>query len=214
MACLDWIRLLQKYRVIAVIRSPQFHIGWQMAKSVIQGGVQLVEITWNSEFPEQLIAQLRSDFPESVIGAGTLLTLEDLQRAVDAGSQFLFSPHTNSQLIRAANQAGVPIVPGAFSPTEIVTAWQAGADCVKVFPISALGGATYLKSLKGPLGQIPLIPTGGIRFDNAQGFLAVGAVAVGLSSDFFPKSLVETENWPAITQRTAQFLETISSRMK
>jgi 2-dehydro-3-deoxyphosphogluconate aldolase/(4S)-4-hydroxy-2-oxoglutarate aldolase len=98
-------------------------------------------------------------------------------------------------------EAGIPIVPGALSPTEIVTAWQAGASCIKVFPIEAVGGANYIKSLQGPLGQIPLIPTGGVTLENAKEFIIAGAVAVGLSGELFPKSLVVAEDWEAVAQR-------------
>jgi 2-dehydro-3-deoxyphosphogluconate aldolase/(4S)-4-hydroxy-2-oxoglutarate aldolase len=146
------------------------------------------------------LLELRSEFPSFSIGTGTLLNLEQLQQAIDCGAQFLFTPHTDVAMIKTAVDAGVPIVPGAFSPTEIVTAWQAGATCVKVFPISALGGAAYLKSLQGPLGHIPLIPTGGVTLENAKVFIDAGAIAVGLAGDLFPKHLVENRDWRAIVQ--------------
>ena len=132
-----------------------------MAQAVAAGGMRLIEITWNSERAADLISQLQSELPNCVIGSGTLLTLEDLQGAIAAGAQFCFTPHTNLTLIQAAAKRQMPIIPGALSPTEIVTAWQAGAPCVKVFPVGAVGGAGYIRSLQGPLGQIPLIPTGG-----------------------------------------------------
>ena len=103
-------------------------------------------------------------------------------------------------MIKTAVEAGVPIASGAFAPTGIVTAWQAGATCVKVFPISGLGGAAYLKSLQGPLGHIPLIPTGGGTVENAKVFIDAGAIAVGLAGDLFPKHLVENRDWRAIVQ--------------
>lgn len=196
----SWLTLLKKHRAIAVIRSSEKELAWQMASSVAAGGIQFIEITWNTHKAAELIAQLRSEFPTFSIGTGTLLNLEQLQQAIDCGAQFLFTPHTDVAMIKTAVDAGVPIVPGAFSPTEIVTAWQAGATCVKVFPISALGGATYLKSLQGPLGHIPLIPTGGVTLENAKVFIDAGAIAVGLAGDLFPKHLVENRDWRAIVQ--------------
>jgi 2-dehydro-3-deoxyphosphogluconate aldolase/(4S)-4-hydroxy-2-oxoglutarate aldolase len=196
----SWLTLLKKHRAIAVIRSSEKELAWQMASSVAAGGIQFIEITWNTHKASELIAQLRSEFPSFSIGTGTLLNLEQLQQAIDCGAQFLFTPHTDVAMIKTAVDAGVPIVPGAFSPTEIVTAWQAGATCVKVFPISALGGATYLKSLQGPLGHIPLIPTGGVTLENAKVFIDAGAIAVGLAGDLFPKHLVENRDWRAIVQ--------------
>ena len=196
----SWLTLLKKHRAIAVIRSSEKELAWQMASAVATGGIQFIEITWNTHKAAELIAQLRSEFPTFSIGTGTLLNLEQLQQAIDCGAQFLFTPHTEVAMIKTAVDAGVPIVPGAFSPTEIVSAWQAGATCVKVFPISALGGAAYLKSLQGPLGQIPLIPTGGVTLENAKVFIDAGAIAVGLAGDLFPKHLVENRDWRAIVQ--------------
>ena len=196
----SWLTLLKKHRAIAVIRSSKKELAWQMASSVAAGGIQFIEITWNTHKAAELIAELRSEFPSFSIGTGTLLNLEQLQQAIDCGAQFLFTPHTDVAMIKTAVDAGVPIVPGAFSPTEIVTAWQAGATCVKVFPISALGGAAYLKSLQGPLGHIPVIPTGGVTLENAKVFIDAGAIAVGLAGDLFPKHLVENRDWRAIVQ--------------
>ncbi|MEG4166979.1 MULTISPECIES: bifunctional 4-hydroxy-2-oxoglutarate aldolase/2-dehydro-3-deoxy-phosphogluconate aldolase [unclassified Microcoleus] len=196
----SWLTLLKKHRAIAVIRSSEKELASQMAKAVAAGGIQFIEITWNTHKAAEVIAELRSEFPTFSIGTGTLLNLEELQQAIDCGAQFLFTPHTDLAMIKTAVDAGVPIVPGAFSPTEIVTAWQAGATCVKVFPISALGGAAYLKSLQGPLGNIPLIPTGGVTLENAKVFIDAGAIAVGLAGDLFPKHLVENRDWRAIVQ--------------
>ncbi len=194
----SWLTLLKKHRAIAVIRSSDKELAWQMASAVAAGGIQFIEITWNTDKATELIAELRSEFPTFTIGTGTLLHLEQLQQAIDCGAQFLFTPHTNVTMIQAAVDAGVPIVPGAFSPTEIMTAWQAGATCVKVFPIAGLGGAAYLKSLQGPLGDIPLIPTGGVTLENAKVFIDAGAIAVGLAGDLFPKDLVQNRDWRAI----------------
>ncbi len=197
---LTWLSLLKTRRAIAVIRSDDREMAWQMAQAVAKGGIEFIEITWNTEKSGELISQLRWELPEFSIGTGTLLNLEQLQEAIACGAQFLFTPHTDVAMIKAAVDAGVPIVPGAFSPTEIVTAWQAGATCVKVFPISSLGGAAYLKALQGPLGEIPLIPTGGVTLDNAKVFIDAGAIAVGLAGDLFPKDLVANGHWEAIAE--------------
>jgi 2-dehydro-3-deoxyphosphogluconate aldolase / (4S)-4-hydroxy-2-oxoglutarate aldolase len=196
----SWLTLLKKHRAIAVIRSSDKELAREMASAVAAGGIQFIEITWNTHKATELIAELRCEFPTFTIGTGTLLHLEQLQQAIDCGAQFLFTPHTDVTMIQAAVHAGVPIVPGAFSPTEIITAWQAGASCVKVFPIAGLGGAAYLKSLQGPLGDIPLIPTGGVTVENAKVFIDAGAIAVGLAGDLFPKHLVQNRDWRAIVE--------------
>jgi 2-dehydro-3-deoxyphosphogluconate aldolase/(4S)-4-hydroxy-2-oxoglutarate aldolase len=206
-----WLTLLRQHRAIAVIRSSQVSLGHQMAQAVAVGGMSLIEITWNSDRASELISKLRRELPTCLIGTGTLLNLDQLQQAVDAGAQFLFTPHVDLSLIAAAVEAGVPVIPGALSPTEIVTAWNAGASCVKVFPIEAVGGANYLKCLQGPLGQIPLIPTGGVTLENAKEFIAAGAIAVGLSGDLFPKALIAAGDWEAIAQRAKTIKQLLTS---
>lgn len=202
-----WLNQLKKQRAIAVIRYQKIDKGLEMAKAVARGGIRLIEITWNSEKAAELIIRLREELPTCTIGAGTILNRDELQQAIDIGCQFLFSPHTNPELIKTAEKAGVPMIPGALSPTEIVTAWQSGATCVKIFPISAVGGAAYLKSLQGPLGQIPLIPTGGITTENAREFIAAGAVAVALGGNLFPAEAIATGNWEAIARKTEYLLQ-------
>lgn len=201
-----WLDLLRHYRAIAVIRSPDLKLGMQLAHAVAQGGMGLIEITWNSDRPADLIALLRQQLPHCTIGAGTLLTREQVQEAIACGAEFLFSPHTHPPLIEQAISAHIPIIPGALTPTEIVRAWQTGASSVKVFPIQAVGGSHYLKSLHGPLGHIPLIPTGGVTLENAPDLIKAGAIAVGLSSQLFPPSLVKAQNWLAIAENSRQLL--------
>ncbi|MBD0261155.1 MAG: bifunctional 4-hydroxy-2-oxoglutarate aldolase/2-dehydro-3-deoxy-phosphogluconate aldolase [Tolypothrix sp. Co-bin9] len=195
-----WLSQLQKHRAIAVIRAPEFDLGRKMAMAIASGGMQLIEITWNSDRAAELIAQLRLELPECIIGTGTLLNLNHMEEAIASGAQFLFTPHVDSTMIQTAVANNVPIIPGALTPTEIVNAYTQGASCVKVFPVQAVGGANYIKSLQGPLGKIPLIPTGGVTLENAEEFIAAGAVAVGLSSELFPKKLVNSGDWEAIAK--------------
>ncbi len=206
----DWLTLLKKHRAIAVIRAPEFELGRKMALAIAEGGMRLIEITWNSDRGAELISQLRSELPDCIIGTGTLLNKQHLSAAIACGSQFLFTPHVDISMIQAAVEKNVPIIPGALTPTEIVTAWTQGASCVKVFPVQAVGGASYIKSLQGPLAQIPLIPTGGVTIENTREFLEAGAIAVGLSSELFPKSLVISENWDAIAQLAQNLIQKIS----
>jgi 2-dehydro-3-deoxyphosphogluconate aldolase / (4S)-4-hydroxy-2-oxoglutarate aldolase len=205
-----WLSLLKKYRAIAVIRAPKRQLGKQMAQATAAGGMGLIEITWNSDQAPELIAELRSELPECLIGTGTLFTVEDVKNAIASGAQFLFSPHTNPAMIQVAKQAEIPMIPGALSPTEIINAWQTGASCVKVFPISAVGGVNYIKSIKGPMGNIPLIPTGGVTLNNAAAFIQAGAMAVGLAGDLFPPALMAEQNWDAIAHKTQTLLQQFS----
>jgi 2-dehydro-3-deoxyphosphogluconate aldolase/(4S)-4-hydroxy-2-oxoglutarate aldolase len=208
----SWLSLVQQYRAIAVIRAPDLALGYKMAKAAASGGMRLIEITWNTDQPAELISQLRSEFPWCQVGTGTLLNLDQLQQAIAAGAQFLFTPHIDPVLIQAAIEAGIPIVPGALTTTEIVTAWNAGASCVKVFPIQTVGGVEYIRSLKPVLSNIPLIPTGGVTVANANKFLEAGAIAVGLAGDLFPQPLVAAEDWEAIAQRTSTLMQQLTQR--
>ena len=205
-----WLSQLQKHRAIAVIRAPKIEVGQQMAMAVASGGMELIEITWNSSQAGELITQLRAELPACTIGTGTLFNVQQLEEAIASGAQFLFTPHVDPAMIQAAQQEDVPIIPGAMTPTEIVTAWSQGASCVKVFPVQAVGGADYIKSLQGPLGQIPLIPTGGVTLENAKEFLQAGAIAVGLSSELFPKKLVTEGNWEAIASGARKLIQQLS----
>jgi 2-dehydro-3-deoxyphosphogluconate aldolase/(4S)-4-hydroxy-2-oxoglutarate aldolase len=205
-----WLKVLQQERAIAVIRAQNWEQGCLMAKAVAAGGMKLIEITWNSDRPEKTISYLRSELPDCQIGSGTLLNLEQLEKAIASGAEFLFTPHIDLTLIQTAIKANIPIVPGALSPTEIVTAWQAGASCVKVFPIQAVGGVNYIRSLQGPLGNIPLIPTGGVTLKNALEFLQAGAIAVGLAGDLFPQNLISKGDWQAISRNAQTLMQQIN----
>lgn len=207
----DWLELVQQQRAIAVIRAPQIFLAQEMAKAVAAGGICLIEITWNTEGAANLISQLRSELPTCRIGTGTLVDVQQTREAIAAGAQFLFSPHTNSALIEVAVNADIPIIPGALSPTEIVTAWQAGASSVKVFPVQAMGGASYIQSLQGPLGKIPLIPTGGVTVSNAASFVQAGAVAVGLAGDLFPQLALAKQDWTMVAQQARKLVQALQN---
>ena len=197
----SWQTLLKQHRAIAVIRTDDINLGLNMAKAVAAGGMRLIEITWNSQNPIELIQQLKRELPHCIIGTGTILTQEALKAAIKCGIQFCFTPHVSQSLIQTAIDHQIPIIPGALSPTEIITAWQAGASCVKVFPVQAIGGVAYIKGLQGPLGSIPLIPTGGVTLENAAYFIEAGAIAVGLSGQLFPRQAIQRQDWQMITQQ-------------
>ncbi|PZD70384.1 Putative KHG/KDPG aldolase [Acaryochloris thomasi RCC1774] len=196
-----WLDLVQQQRAFAVIRAPELSLGLQMARAVAASGLELIEIAWNSDQAPVLIETLRKELPHCQIGVGTIMDRAGLRDAIASGIQFCFSPHTNPDLIAMARSHNIPMISGALTPTEIVTAWQAGATCVKVFPVQSVGGCNYIHSIQGPLGQIPLIPTGGVTLENAMGFIEAGAIAVGLSSSLFPQLSIQNQDWDDITQR-------------
>ncbi|MEY2857455.1 MAG: hypothetical protein RLZZ74_1767 [Cyanobacteriota bacterium] len=196
-----WLQLLRQHKAIAVIRCDDFNLAYNMAQAVAAAGMNLIEITWNSDRPAQLIAQLREELPHCTIGTGTILDLNQLATAVDAGAQFAFSPGFDVRLLETClSRYQIPFIPGIFTPSEAINAWQQGAEVVKVFPIKSLGGAEYIKCLQGPLGHIPFIPTGGVTVDNAVEMIAAGAIAVGISSSLFPTEAIANQQWSEITE--------------
>jgi 2-dehydro-3-deoxyphosphogluconate aldolase/(4S)-4-hydroxy-2-oxoglutarate aldolase len=209
----SFLALLRQHRAIAVIRAPTLAVGLRLAHAAAAGGLRLIEITWNSAHPEVLVNKLRHQLPQCTIGIGTALSPADLTAAKTAGAQFCFCPHTDPALIDLARGMAIPIVPGALTPNEIVMAWQTGAAAVKVFPVGALGGASYVRAVRGPLGHIPLVPTGGVTVDNAAAMVQAGAIAVGLSTNLFPRALVAAQNWGAIAQISADLVHRLRKVM-
>ncbi len=207
----SWLSIVSKYRLIAVIRAENVALGIKMAHAVAKGGVKLIEITWNSQQPLVLVKRLRKELPDCYIGVGTILSIKDLKNAIESGIQFAFSPHLSSELIDFAHSRDIPFIPGALSPTEIINAFNYGAKTVKVFPIKSMGGVDYLKNILAPTPHLKLIPTGGVRFDNAEDFIKNGAVGIGLATDLFPPDLLATEDWNAITLRAKEMQQKLEN---
>jgi 2-dehydro-3-deoxyphosphogluconate aldolase/(4S)-4-hydroxy-2-oxoglutarate aldolase len=178
-ATTPFVTRLAEVGVVAVIRAASIDAALGVSHALVRGGVTGIEITFSTPGAAEAIARARRELPDAFVGAGTVLDQASLGAACDAGASFLVSPHTDEALIAAARERGVPFLPGALTPTEIVRAWQLGAACVKVFPGSAVGPG-YLKALQGPLPHIALMPTGGVDEKNLGAWLAAGAVAVGM----------------------------------
>jgi 2-dehydro-3-deoxyphosphogluconate aldolase/(4S)-4-hydroxy-2-oxoglutarate aldolase len=170
-------------RVIAIARRIRPARAPAIAEALVRGGVRAIEITLNEPEAEALsaIEALASRAVDlgALVGAGTILSIESAERALTAGARFLVSPHDDPELVTWAAARGVPVFPGAFSPTEIVAAWRAGASAVKLFPAVVLG-PDFLVQLRGPLPGIPIVPTGGVRLETAADWLRAGAVALGM----------------------------------
>ena len=170
-------------RVIAIGRGLPPEAILSIAASLADGGVRAFEITLNSPAAIEAITALAARFTpdDLIIGAGTVLDVAKAEEAVDAGARFLVMPHTDADLIAWAARRGIPSFPGAFTPTEALCAWRAGAAAVKLFPASAVG-PSFVREMRGPFRDIPLVPTGGVTVDSAPAFVAAGAVAVGIGS--------------------------------
>ena len=175
-------------------------------RAVLAGGIQAVEITFTVPGAPAVIRRVKKEFGETVLlGAGTVLTPEQAEDAVDAGALYLLAPNSDEKVIGAAKRLGVPIIPGAFTPTEVARAWDLGADAVKIFPAS-LGGPAYLRALRAPLPHIPLVPTGGVDERTIGEFFRAGAFAVGAGGALFDRQRLQARDYAGMTEVARRFM--------
>jgi 2-dehydro-3-deoxyphosphogluconate aldolase/(4S)-4-hydroxy-2-oxoglutarate aldolase len=192
--------------VVPVVRASSSREALVAAEAVCRGGIPIVEITMTVPGAVEVIRELRKSAPEVLIGAGTVLDADMARRCLDAGAQFLVSPGLNLQTIDLAVREGVLMMAGALTPTEVITAWKAGSDFVKVFPCGQVGGAKYIKALKGPLPQIPLVPTGGVNLATAAEFIAAGAAALGVGGELVQAEALKSGKPEIIVENARKFL--------
>jgi 2-dehydro-3-deoxyphosphogluconate aldolase/(4S)-4-hydroxy-2-oxoglutarate aldolase len=180
-----WVlKRIEEVGIVPVVRASSSEEAVAVAEIIREGGIPIVEITMTVPGAITVIAELSKRYGDEVlIGAGTVLDPETARSCIAAGAQFIISPALNIQTIELCKLQRIAIFPGALTPTEVVTAWDAGADAVKVFPCSAMGGASYLRALKAPLPDVKLVPTGGVSLATAKDFIAAGAWALGVGAD-------------------------------
>ena len=196
--------------LIPVVRVTSAKEAIDVADAIKEGGVSFIEITMSVQGAIDVIKELTQKYKDEIImGAGTVLDTETGRAALLAGARFIVSPTLNLDLIQLAHRYSAVVIPGATTPTEILTAWDAGADMVKVFPAGQLGGPEYLKALRGPLPQILLVPTGGVNLQNAGAFIKAGATALGVGGELVDKKAVKEKKFRVITDNTRAFLKVI-----
>jgi 2-dehydro-3-deoxyphosphogluconate aldolase/(4S)-4-hydroxy-2-oxoglutarate aldolase len=198
---------IRKVALVPVLRATSADVAMRAAAAIEAGGVSLLEVTMTVPGAIDVISAVsKNAHGRVIVGAGTVLDAETARACIIAGAKFIVSPALNLGTIEVCRRYSVAVIPGALTPTEIVTAWQAGADIVKVFPCGAVGGPKYLSALKGPLPQIELIPTGGVSLANAADFLAAGACALGVGSDFVESSAMAKGNFDVITENAKKYV--------
>jgi len=183
---------LRDVPLIGILRGVARETAGAAAAAVVRGGITTLEVTLNNEDPLALIAELARDLPGVTIGAGTVMSIRDAESALAAGARFIVSPHIDEPLVGFCAAAGIPVFPGAMTPTEVWRAHAAGATMVKLFPASELGPA-YVRALRGPLPQIDLLVTGGIDAGNLRAFLDVGARGAAVGGRLFPRHLPDSD---------------------
>ena len=203
------IEILQKIREIAivpVVRTNNAESAIRAVEAISEGGIACAEITMTVKGAIRALEQVADRFGDKVLlGAGTVLDAETARACMLAGANFFVTPSLNRDTIALAKRYSKPIFPGALTPTEVVAAWEAGADGIKVFPCSALGGPKYIRALKGPFPDIEFVPTGGVNLDTVSDFLAAGCCAVGVGSELVDSKLVAAGNFEEMTERARQF---------
>lgn len=211
MNCEQGLQQIKKTRLIAIARGVKREQIVPAAEALLQGGITVMEVTLNTPDALMMIQDLQERLGDRMyIGAGTVLDSDDAQEAVRAGASFLVTPNTDEDVIRYAAKEGIPIFPGAMTPTEIVRAWKAGATAIKIFPSSGLG-LPYLKELMAPLNRIPMIAVGGIREDNVRDYLDIGCYAVGVGGSLISLKEMDNGNYNALRDKAARLTRQIQA---
>jgi 2-dehydro-3-deoxyphosphogluconate aldolase/(4S)-4-hydroxy-2-oxoglutarate aldolase len=200
---------IKELGAVAILRTETAEQALGAAKAVIAGGFRIVEVTYGVPRTIDVITQLIRENPELLIGVGTVLTREQASDAIDAGAEFLVSPCVIPDMMEVGRERGIATIPGAFTPTEIYTAWSLGADIVKIFPAVA-NGPEYLRALRGPLPNIPIMPTSGVNIGNVVDWFRAGAVAVGAVSSVLDPALIRNGEWDALTERARDFVDAVA----
>ena len=205
------LQSLQEIGLVPVLRADSIETAMGLATAIAAGGVTVLEVTMTVPGAIHVMRRLAQERPDILVGAGTVLDPETARMCILEGAKFVVSPALNLKTIEMCQRYSIAVLPGALTPTEIVTAWQAGADVIKVFPASAMGGAKYLKSIKAPLPQVELIPTGGVSLSSATEFLEAGAFALGVGADLVDPRAVTREQLALVTDTARNYLALVKT---
>jgi len=200
------IQLIHQTGIIAIMRTRSSDQLIAAAEAIRQGGVQVIEVTMNTPGALEVINAASRRFGQEVLfGAGTVLDPETAKTAIQAGAEFIVAPTLNLEVIELCKRLNIPVMPGCYTPTEMLAAWDAGADFVKLFPADA-GGPAMVKAILAPLPQLQIVPVGGVDLNNAAAFLRSGAAALGVGSSLINQKLLESADFEELTRRAAAFV--------
>ena len=204
------VEQLEELGLVPVVRASSADEAMKVIEAIKAGGVNVLEITMTVPGAVRVIEKVADKYgSEVLVGAGTVLDPETARACLLAGAQFIVSPALNLDTIAMCHRYSAPVMPGVLTPTEVTTAWSAGADFVKVFPCGAVGGASYIKNLKGPFPQIKMIPTGGVSLKTAQDFIKAGASALGVGTDLVDVKAIREGNPQVVTDRAVEFIRLV-----
>jgi 2-dehydro-3-deoxyphosphogluconate aldolase/(4S)-4-hydroxy-2-oxoglutarate aldolase len=201
---------IREIGLIPIIRVDSSDLARRAIAAIQKGGISIIEVTMTVPGAVRIIEELTASASEdTLIGAGTVLTAEKARECIEAGAQFIVSPSVNPETIAYCNDEAVVVLPGAMTPTEVVTAWTIGADIVKIFPAGEVGGPGFIKALKGPLPHIKMIPTGGVTLATAKAFLEAGSEALGVGNDLVDVAALRQGRDAYVTERARQYVEIV-----
>jgi len=200
---------IEEIAIIPSVRVSNPEYARYAAEALHRAGIPIAEITMTVPHATDVISHIAKDLPDMLVGGGTVLDVETARRCVDAGAKFLTSPGLILEVVEFALKHGVVVFPGALTPTEVITAWKAGADFVKIFPCAAVGGHTYIRSLKVPFPQIPLIASGGVNQQSAANFILAGSSALGIGSELIPQEALQRMQEEQIHELSRRFLNIV-----
>jgi len=202
---------IERVGLIPVLRARNAGQAHAVVQAMIAGGVSVVEVTMTVPGAVELLRELKEEYADQLLlGSGTVTTAAEAEATIEAGAEFVVSPSFHPEVVAATKALGKVSIPGGLTPTEIITAWKSGADYVKVFPCSAMGGASYLKALLAPFPQLKLIPTGGVTLETAAGFLKAGARALGVGSDLVNLASIDEGTPEKITAAARAYLRVVA----
>jgi 2-dehydro-3-deoxyphosphogluconate aldolase/(4S)-4-hydroxy-2-oxoglutarate aldolase len=200
---------IERSGVVAIVRLDDYTHAPAMASALAEGGIEAIEFTYTNPAAGEAVRATKDALGDRMlVGAGTVLDPETARAAILQGADFIVTPTVQIETIRLCQRYSVPTVIGAFTPTEILTAWEAGASIVKVFPAS-VGGPRYLKDVRGPLPQVKLMPTGGVSLENAGDFIRAGAVGIAAGSNLVDAATVEQQDWATLTGRARELVKAV-----
>ena len=207
-------KIIAPRQPIAIVRLEDLTESVKISRALLQGGIRTLEFTLTNRHALAVIEQVRAELQgEVLVGAGTVLDAESARASILSGAEFLVTPTYQPDVIACGRRYGVPVACGAFTPTEILAAWQSGADLVKVFPAGPLGPA-YIKDVRAPLPDIRLVPTGGVNLDNCAAFLRAGAYTVAMGSSLVDKDMIRQKDWRSLATLARRYVEACSEGMK
>lgn len=204
------IEKIERNKLMVAVRTDTPEKAYKAAMACLSGGIHLIEITFSVPAAEDVIKKLSSETGAS-IGAGTVLNISDLRKALKAGASYIVSPHFDKKIVKLTKKEGAVSIPGACTPTEIYSAYRAGGDIIKLFPFVEMGGLNFLKAIRGPMPFIKFMLSGGVSLDNISEYLSSGASCILIGSSILKKEYMEAEDWHSITGLSRRFIEKIKS---